>query len=29
MTDIFSRGLNSLDDLDSDEKRRFYFLLFE
>ena len=29
MTDIFSRRLKSLDDLDSDEKRRFFFMLFE
>ena len=29
MTDIFSRGLSSLDDLDPDEKRRFYYQLYE
>jgi hypothetical protein len=28
-TDLFSRGLNSLDDLDPDEKRRFYYQLYE
>ena len=29
LTDIFSRGLNSLDNLDQDEKLRFYYQLYE
>ena len=28
-SEIFARGLNSLDELDDSEKRRFFFLMFE
>ena len=29
MSDIFSRGMNSLDNLDPDEKRRFFYQIYE
>jgi hypothetical protein len=29
MSEIFARGLTCLDDLDADEKRRFFYMMFE